>query len=95
MNQRFNAAQQLETADNLSTLWRGLFPDHQLPSRGQLLTWAAMVPEATAVYAFNRAANKVRREPMTADRLGRYISGIITNERAGRHTFVNAATSAN
>lgn len=93
MNQRFNATQQLETADNLSALWRGLFPDHELPSRGQLLTWAAMVPEATAVYALNRAANKVRREPMTADRLGRYISGVIKNERAGRHTFNNTVSA--
>ena len=93
MNQRFNATQQLETADNLSALWRGLLPDHELPSRGQQLTWAAMVPEATAVYALNRAANKVRREPMTADRLGRYISGIIRNERAGRHMFNNTVSA--
>jgi hypothetical protein len=82
-----SAAQQLEAANNLAELWRGLLPDYDLPSRSQFLTWAGMVPEETAAYAINRAANKVRRVPMNADQLGWYTTGIMLNEREGRHAF--------
>lgn len=83
----YSAAKQLEAADSLTALWKGLLPDHALPSRAQFLTWAAMASEETATYAINRAARKVRRVSMDADRLGRYISGIVLNERDGRHIF--------
>ncbi len=84
---KFNATKQLEIANNLTELWAGLLPDYDLPNRGQFLTWAAMTSEETAAYALNRAASKVRRTPMTSDQLGRYVSGIMRNEREGRHVF--------
>jgi hypothetical protein len=88
--QRFKAAQQqLEIAANLETLWKGLFPSHDCPGRLQFLTWASMYSEETAVYAFNRACRKVQREPMDDEHLGRYISGIMKNERDGRHVFAD------
>jgi hypothetical protein len=51
-----------------------------------------MGSEELAAYALNRAARKARRaqtagNPMDDERLGRYVSGIIRNEREGRHTF--------
>jgi hypothetical protein len=51
-----------------------------------------MSPEDTAVYAFNRAARKVQREPMDNEQLGRYISGVMRNERDGRHVFGRTPT---
>jgi hypothetical protein len=84
---RFNAAKQLEIADTLTRLWEGLFPQYELPSRVQFLTWSVMTTAETAAYAFNRAARKVRHESMDADQLGRYVSGIMRNEREGRHKF--------
>ena len=87
-----NATQQLEAANNLAELWAGLLPEYQLPSKAQFLTWAQMCPEETAVYALNRAARKARKQELSGDRLGperigRYVTGIICNERAGRHIF--------
>lgn len=87
-----DAAQQLTAANNLAELWRGLLPDHQQPSRAQFLTWAGMCSEETAAYALNRAARKAQRQkmagtPMDGERLGRYITGIMRNERDGRHQF--------
>jgi hypothetical protein len=89
--QRFKASQQLEVAANLEVLWKGLFPNHSCPGRLQFLTWVSMSPEDTAVYAFNRAARKVQREPMDEEQLGRYISGVMKNERDGRHVFGETA----
>jgi hypothetical protein len=87
-----NAMQQLRSADSLAELWRGLLPDYELPSREQFLTWAAMCSEDTAVFALNRAARKARNQkqtgiPLDGERLGRYVTGIICNERDGRHIF--------
>ena len=84
---RVKASQQLEVAASLEALWKGLFPRHPCPDRLQFLTWASMSPEDTAVYAFNRAARKVQREPMDNEQLGRYVSGIMKNEREGKHVF--------
>lgn len=89
-----NAAQQLKCADNLTELWKGLFPEDQIPDRTQFLTWAGMCSEETAAFAFNRAARKARNQkqagtPLDGNRLGRYITGIIRNEREGRHIFNN------
>ena len=86
-NLQLSAAKQLEVAANLERLWAGLFTGHTLPSKRQFLTWASMSGESTLVYAFNRASRKASREPMDADQLGRYISGIARNEREGRHVF--------
>jgi hypothetical protein len=88
----FNATQQLRVADNLAQLWVGLMADYEAPSRAQFLEWAGMAPEETAVYVLNRAARKDRRErqkglPMDSERLGRYVTGTLRNEREGRHTF--------
>jgi hypothetical protein len=87
IHSQFNATKQLELADTLTILWRGLFPDFETPAQTQFLTWAATASESTTAYAFNRARSKSRRQPMTADQLGRYISGILRNEREGRHIF--------
>lgn len=89
---QMNAAQQLQTADNLAELWAGLLPDYRLPSRSQFLTWAAMCSEEVATYALNRAARKAHKQqeagaPLDADALGRYLTGIMRNERDGRHEF--------
>ncbi len=92
---RVKASQQLEVAANLETLWKGLFPLHACPDRLQFLTWASMSPEDTAVYAFNRGARKIQREPMNDEQLGRYISGIMKNEREGRYVFNNAPRERN
>lgn len=87
-----NAREQLKAADALTQLWTGLFPDYELPSRAQFLTWSSMCPEEIAAHAFNRAARKALRQrlsgsPLSPERLGRYISGIIVNERNNRHCF--------
>jgi hypothetical protein len=94
-----SAAQQLEAADALAELWKGLLPEQELPDRAQFLTWAAMCPEETAVFALNRAARKARNQkiagdPLDGERLGRYITGIIRNEREGRHIFNNEGRNA-
>lgn len=89
----YNAAQQLEVAANLESLWKGLFPRNDSPGRLQFLAWASMCPEDTAVYAFNRAARKLRRELMTDEQLGRYITGVLKNERDGRHAFGGAVAN--
>lgn len=89
-----SAAKQLEVAANLEALWKGLFPTHNCPDRLQFLTWASMSPEDTAVYAFNRAARKVQRESMDDEQLGRYISGIVRNEREGRRIFTSSVAPA-
>lgn len=91
-NHMQNAAQQLRAADTLTELWKGLLPDYEAPGRAQFLTWAEMVTEETAAYAINRAARKARREVMTAERLGRYITGVMKNEREGRHVFATRAS---
>ena len=86
-----SAAQQLESADNLMELWEGLFPDYALPTRTQFLNWAEMCTEQIAAYAFNRAARKAQKQkdtdPLSPERLGRYITGIIVNQRDGKHVF--------
>lgn len=78
---RYDATRQLEVADNLAKLWAGLLPNHDVPSRSQFLQWAAMGPEATVVFAINRAARKALREGFDIDRIGRYVTGIIRRER--------------
>lgn len=95
-----NAAQQLRVADNLTDLWTGLLPDYPAPTRAQFLEWAGMASEEIASHAVNRAARKARREqqqtrvPMTAERLGRYVTGIVRNEREGRHNFTTPSVAA-
>lgn len=86
---KYNATRQLEVAKNLEALWTGLLPDHQVPSRSQFLQWSAMAPETTVVSAINRAARKALRERFDADRIGRYVTGILRCERDG-----TSATSA-
>lgn len=94
---RFNsAAQQLESADNLQELWEGLLPNITAPDRCQFLRWADLCSERVAAYAINRAARKALRQqttdPLDTDRLSRYVTGIIVNERENRHTFSRTAT---
>ena len=92
MMNKMAAQQQLDEASSLSELWKGLLPQYEIPSRAQFLLWAAMCPGETAVYALNRAARKAWRArmagtPMGVEHIGRYITGIIRNERDGRHVF--------
>lgn len=94
-----NATQQLETAESLTKLWRGLLPDYEPPSRVQFLTWAAMCSETIAAHALNRAARKAQRQraagmPMAPEQLGRYVTSVMRNERDGRHTFTNERHTA-
>ena len=78
---------QLVRAEQLETLWQGLFPDLESPGRGQFLRWADMGAE-TAAYALNRAARKALRmaataEPMTAYDVARYVTAVMRDEIAG------------
>jgi len=91
-----NSAEQLETADNLQELWEGLLPGFPVPLRSQFLRWTEICSDRIVTYAINRGARKALRQqetdPMTADQLGRYITGIIVNEREGNHRFTPAPT---
>lgn len=78
---KYDTTRQFEVADGLAKLWKGLLPSHTLPSRSQFLQWSAMGPETLAVYALNRAARKALREGFDAERVGRYVTSIIRNER--------------
>lgn len=94
-----NAMQQLNTADALTELWKGLLPDYDVPSRMQFLTWASMCSEDVAAHALNRAARKAQRqqlagEPLDSERLGRYATGVMRNERDGRHKFTSERRNA-
>lgn len=93
-----NATQQLKAADNLMALWQGLLPGYEAPPRSQFAMWAGMVSESDCAYALNRAARKALKQalagqPLDSERIARYLSGIILNERAGRHKF-NASSTA-
>jgi hypothetical protein len=88
-----DAAQQIRAADDLMALWRVLLPEHKEPGQAQLLAWIGMHSPETAAFALNRAARKARRQqsdgtPMDSEHLGRYITGVVRNQRDGRHIFV-------
>lgn len=91
-----SAAQQLESADNLTELWEGLLPEYNVPSRAQFLNWAEMCSEQIGAYAINRAARKAHRQkdtdPMDGERLSRYITSIMVHERDGNRTFSRSQT---
>lgn len=51
-----NIKMQLDFADALAELWKGLLPNADLPSRQQFLMWADLAPENIVTFAFNKVA---------------------------------------
>ena len=87
-----NAVGQLELAANLSKLWKGLLPESEVPTQAQFLRWAGFAPEWMLVDSINRAARKMRDE-RSADRIGRYVSGILRNRVRGLESYNTAPTT--
>ena len=90
-----DATQQISAANSLMELWQGILPDYETPEKGQFLAWVGMHSPETATFAINRVGRKVRKMreagvPMDIEHIRRYVTGVVRNQRDGRHVFVEA-----
>ena len=74
----------LERTEQIVKFWTFAMPEAPKPTNEQLILWAQRYTDAEIEWAIGRAASKFRRgqiEP-TPDAFGRYVSGVLMNERA-------------
>jgi len=73
----------LERTEQIVKFWDFAMPEAPKPTNEQLIFWVQRYTDSEIEWAIGRAASKFRRgqiEP-TTDAFGRYVSGVLMNER--------------
>ncbi len=74
----------LERTEQIVKFWTFAMPEAPKPTNEQLIFWVQRYTDSEIEWAIGRAASKFRRGQIlpTTDAFGRYVSGVLVNERS-------------